>query len=74
MLDSEIATRLRFTAINLPLIAIWQRKTEDKDENIFLCHRHDYHKDGSASDYYYLEISHKQFIEMGGTELRKNIK
>jgi hypothetical protein len=34
-----------------------------------LCHRRDYHEDGSKSDYYYVEVTRDIFLAIGGEEL-----
>ena len=70
MANLKIATRFRFTAVDLPRVIDWSLNIEDK---IYLCHRRDYHEDGSTSDYYYLELNHDQFIKMDGMELPESV-
>ena len=40
------------------------------DEPAILCHRRDYHQDGSHTDYYFIELSSEEFMLLGGETLK----
>lgn len=58
-MDEDIQTRMR------PSVAAWHHDLPIGDV-LTLWHRRDYYEDGSASDYYYIELTKEEFETLGG--------
>ena len=65
----NVWARIQYRLATLPSIANWLLEMATVGEDVYLCHRRDYHEGGSSSHYYYIELNRAQFAAMGGKEL-----
>ena len=66
----NVEARIQYKLARLPAISNWLLEMATIGEDVYLCHRKDYHEDKSSTHYYYIELSRKQFLAMGGKELK----
>ncbi len=70
-IEATVESRIQYSTPSMRKVANLMYAIDDGQcsDKIYACHRRDHHKDGSKSNYYYLELSKERFLEMGGREL-----